>query len=66
MVDSSEEGIETVFAASKTDHLPFHRDTAFLHQPTTTQKTLRFTKLLWLSRKPHPSRKISLISIYTP
>ena len=56
MVDSSEEGIETVFAASKTDHLPFHRDTAFLHKPTTTQKTLRFTKQLWfclVSHTPH-------------
>ena len=56
MVDSNEEGIETVFAASKTEHWSFHRDTAFLHKPTNTQKTLRFTKQLrfcLVSHAPH-------------
>ena len=50
------EMVETVFAASKTDHLPFRRDTAFLHKPTNTQKTLRFTKQLrfcLVSHAPH-------------
>ena len=58
MVDSNEEGIETVFAASKTEHLPFLRDTL---SPQANQHTenVAIHEQLRLSRKPRPSRTIS-------